>query len=227
MENGKAMVVPGFMDGHAHFLRGGFQLTSVDLRDAATPAEFIARIKAFAAKSEPGEWILLGTWDHEKWPGTPLPDRSWIDSVTPNNPVFVDRLDGHMALANSLALEKAGVTRSTPEIPGGTIVRRPNGEPTGVLKDEAQNPVFAIIPTPSERQSDAALSRAMEWAARASLPWPMWTFPGTRWPPSGEPTRPGSLRPGSACMCRSATGTPWLTRCVHTEPAMTAFESRE
>jgi predicted amidohydrolase YtcJ len=165
MENGKAMVVPGFMDGHAHFLRGGFQLTSVDLRDAATPAEFIARIKAFAAKSKPGEWILGGTWDHENWPGTPLPDRSWIDSVTPNNPVFVDRLDGHMALANSLALEKAGVTRNTREIPGGTIVRRPNGEPTGVLKDEAQNPVFAVIPPPSERQSDAALSRAMEWAA--------------------------------------------------------------
>jgi predicted amidohydrolase YtcJ len=165
MSNGRAMVVPGFMDGHAHFLRGGFQLTSVDLRDAATPAEFITRIKAFAAKSKPGEWILGGTWDHENWPGTPLPDRSWIDSVTPNNPVFVDRLDGHMALANSLALEKAGVTRSTPEIPGGTIVRRPNREPTGVLKDEAQNPVFAIIPTPSERQSDAALIRAMEWAA--------------------------------------------------------------
>jgi predicted amidohydrolase YtcJ len=165
MENGKAMVIPGFMDGHAHFLRGGFQLTSVDLRDAATPAEFIARIKAFAARSKPGEWILGGTWDHENWAGTPLPDRSWIDSVTPNNPVFVDRLDGHMALANSLALEKAGVTRNTREIPGGTIVRRPNGEPTGVLKDEAQNPVFAIIPIPSERQSDAALTRAMEWAA--------------------------------------------------------------
>jgi predicted amidohydrolase YtcJ len=163
--NGKAMVVPGFMDGHAHFLRGGFQLTSVDLRDAASPAEFIARIKAFAAKQQPGEWILLGTWDHEKWPGTPLPDRSWIDSVTPNNPVFVDRLDGHMALANTLALQKAGVSRNTPEVPGGTIVRRPDGEPTGVLKDEAQNPVFAVIPTPSERQSDAALARAMEWAA--------------------------------------------------------------
>ena len=159
------MVVPGFMDGHAHFLRGGFQLTSVDLRDAATPAEFIARIKSFAATSKPGEWILGGTWDHENWPGTPLPDRSWIDSVTPNNPVFMDRLDGHMALANSLALEKAGVTTNTREIPGGTIVRRPSGEPTGVLKDEAQNPVFAVIPLPSERQSDAALTRAMEWAA--------------------------------------------------------------
>jgi predicted amidohydrolase YtcJ len=163
--NGKAMVAPGFMDGHAHFLRGGFQLTSVDLRDADSPAEFIARIKAFAAKLQPGEWILLGTWDHERWPGTPLPDRSWIDSVTPNNPVFVDRLDGHMALANSLALEKAGVTRNTREIPGGTIVRRPNGEPTGLLKDEAQGPVFAVIPVPSKRQSDAALVRAMEWAA--------------------------------------------------------------
>jgi predicted amidohydrolase YtcJ len=163
--NGKAMVAPGFMDGHAHFLRGGFQLTSVDLRDAASPAEFIARIKAFAAKLKPGEWILGGTWDHENWPGTPLPDRSWIDSVTPNNPVFVDRLDGHMALANSLALEKAGVTRNTREIPGGTIVRRRDGEPTGVLKDEAQGPVTAIIPIPSESQSDAALARAMEWAA--------------------------------------------------------------
>lgn len=165
MANGDAMVVPGFMDGHAHFLRGGFQLTSVDLRDAATPAEFIARIKAFAAKSKPGEWILGGTWDHENWPGTPLPDRSWIDSVTPNNPVFVDRLDGHMALANSLALDKAGVTRNTREIPGGTIVRRPDGEPTGILKDEAQGPVAAVIPVPSESQSDAALTRAMEWAA--------------------------------------------------------------
>lgn len=163
--NGKAMIVPGFMDGHAHFLRGGFQLTSVDLRDAASPREFVARIKAFAATLRPGEWILGGTWDHESWPGTPLPDRSWIDSVTPNNPVFVDRLDGHMALANSAALKQAGITRSTREIPGGAIVRRADGEPTGVLKDEAQGPVLAVIPNPSESQSDAALARAMDWAA--------------------------------------------------------------
>ena len=163
--NGKAMVVPGFMDAHAHFLRGGFQLTNVDLRDAATPAEFVARIKAFAATLRPGEWILGGTWDHENWPGTPLPDRSWIDSVTPNNPVFVDRLDGHMALANSVALRKAGVTTSTREIPGGAIIRRADGELTGVLKDEAQGPVMAVIPIPSESQSDTALQRAMDWAA--------------------------------------------------------------
>jgi hypothetical protein len=179
LANGSGMVVPGFMDGHNHFLSGGFQLARVELRDAATPAEFIARLKAYAVKLKPGEWILGGGWDHERWPGTPLPERSWIDSVTPNNPVLVDRLDGHMALANSAALKLARVSRATAEIPGGTIVRGAGGEPTGVLKDEAQNPVLAVIPTPSPTQSDSALARAMKWAASkgvtavadVSVPW--------------------------------------------------------
>ncbi len=179
IRNGKAMVVPGFMDGHAHFLTGGFQLASVDLRNASSPAEFIARLKAHAAKVPPGEWILGGDWDHERWPGTPLPHRSWIDSVTPNNPVFVNRLDGHMALANGAALRLARLSRASRDIPGGMIVRGPGGEPTGVLKDEAQNPVWAVIPTPSPSQSDAALKRAMAWAASkgvtaladVSVPW--------------------------------------------------------
>ena len=177
--NGKAMVVPGFMDGHTHFLTGGFQLASIDLRDAASPAEFTARLKAYAAKLKPGEWILGGDWDHERWPGAPLPRRSWIDSVTPRNPVFVNRLDGHMALANSEALRLARIGRASREIPGGTIVRGPGGEPTGVLKDEAQNPVYAVIPVPTDAQSDAALERAMKWAASkgvtavadVSVPW--------------------------------------------------------
>ncbi len=95
---------PGFMDGHLHFLDGGFQLASVDLRPANTPAEFVERLAAFTSDRKPGEWILGGYWDHERWPGTPLPRREWIDSVTPNNPVFLTRLDGHMALANSAAL---------------------------------------------------------------------------------------------------------------------------
>jgi predicted amidohydrolase YtcJ len=177
--NGKAMVVPGFMDGHTHFLTGGFQLASIDLRDAASPGEFIARLKAYAAKLKPGEWILGGDWDHERWADAPLPQRSWIDSVTPRNPVFVNRLDGHMALANSEALRLARIGRATREIPGGTIVRGPEGEPTGVLKDEAQNPVYAVIPVPTPAQSDAALERAMKWAASkgvtavadVSVPW--------------------------------------------------------
>jgi predicted amidohydrolase YtcJ len=165
ISNGKAMVVPGFMDGHTHFIYGGFQLIQVDLRDANTPQEFVRRIKAYAAKAKPGEWILGGNWDHERWAGTPLPDRSWIDSVTPNNPVFVDRLDGHMTLANSVTLKLAHVDRATKDVPGGTIVRRPNGEPTGVVKDAAQNLVYAVQPTPSPQQSDAAIDRAMHWAA--------------------------------------------------------------
>ena len=159
------LVAPGFMDDHVHLLSGGFQLASVDLRDAATPAEFARRIKTFAATLAPGEWITGGDWDHEKWPGTPLPDRAWIDSVTPRNPVFVNRLDGHMALANSLALQAARLDRAAREIPGGSIVRRPDRELTGVLKDEAMNPVYAVIPAPSPARLDSALVRAMAHAA--------------------------------------------------------------
>lgn len=161
-----AMIVPGFMDGHTHFLDGGFQLASVDLRTADTPEEFTARIAAFAAERKTGEWILGGDWDHERWPGAPLPTRAWIDSVTPNNPVFVNRLDGHMAVANSAALRAAGITKSTRDIPGGEIVRDPRtGEPTGVLKDNAMLPVYTAMPAPTEAQRDAALARAVAYAA--------------------------------------------------------------
>jgi len=162
---GGGLIVPGFMDGHTHFLDGGFQLVSVDLRTADTPEEFTARIAAFAAERKPGEWITGGDWDHERWPGAPLPTRAWIDSVTPNNPVFVNRLDGHMAVANSAALRAAGITKATRDIPGGEIVRDTGtGEPTGLLKDNAMNPVYAAMPSPTEAQMDAALARAVDYA---------------------------------------------------------------
>jgi predicted amidohydrolase YtcJ len=166
LANGSAMVVPGFMDGHLHFIDGGFQLARVDLRPADSPAEFIARLKAYALERRPGEWILGGDWDHERWPGAPLPRRDWIDSVTPNNPVFVNRLDGHMGLANSAALRAAGITRATKDIAGGVIVRDPRtGEPTGILKDGAMGPVEAAVPAPTDRERDAALRRALAFAA--------------------------------------------------------------
>ncbi len=159
------LIVPGFMDGHTHFLDGGFQLISVDLRTANTPEEFTARIAAFAAERKPGEWIYGGDWDHERWPGTPLPRKEWIDSVTPDNPVFVTRLDGHMALANSAALRAAGMTKATRDIAGGVIIRDPRtGEPTGILKDNAQGPVYAAMPAPTAAQQDAALTRALAFA---------------------------------------------------------------
>ena len=93
----------------------------------------------YASKIPKGRWILGGDWDHEKWPGAPLPTKEMIDAATPDNPVFVNRLDGHMALANSLALKMAGVTKETKDPPGGVIVRDKNGEPTGVLKDGAES----------------------------------------------------------------------------------------
>jgi predicted amidohydrolase YtcJ len=164
--NGKGMVVPGFMDGHLHFLSGGFQIARVDLRVAASPAEFIQRLRQHASSLQPGEWITGGDWDHERWPKAPLPERGWIDSVTPNNPVFVNRLDGHMSLANSAALRLAHITRRTRDIPGGTIVRDPRtGEPTGLLKDNARDLVNPVIPTATPSQSDSALARSMRWAA--------------------------------------------------------------
>jgi predicted amidohydrolase YtcJ len=155
------LVIPGFADGHTHMSRGGFQLTSVDLRDAGTPEEFIRRVAAYAKTLRPGEWILGGDWDHELWRGSPLPRRSWIDSVTPNNPVFVNRLDGHMALANSAAIGAAHVTRDTAAPAGGEIVRDPRtGEPLGIFKDAAMDLIDRVIPAPSAEQLDSALARA-------------------------------------------------------------------
>src|SRR5690606_24102625 len=136
IEAAGGMLVPGLIDTHIHFLEGGAGLASVQLRDAKTPEEFVARIEAFAKELAPGEWILNGNWDHEQWGGE-LPTREWIDAVTPDNPVWVNRLDGHMGLANSKALELAGVDADTRDVEGGEIVRNADGEPTGILKDNA------------------------------------------------------------------------------------------
>jgi len=158
------MVVPGFIDSHVHFIDGGFRLSSVQLRNAKTPAEFISRIKAFAATAPAGAWITGGDWDHELWGGE-LPRREWIDSVTPHNPVFVNRLDGHMALANSAALAAGKITRASRDVAGGTIVRDAAGEPTGVLKDNAMDAVNAVSPNPPAELQDRALDAAMAYVA--------------------------------------------------------------
>ncbi|PYV21776.1 MAG: hypothetical protein DMG27_19880, partial [Acidobacteria bacterium] len=131
--------VPGFIDDHVHFMAGGFQLLEVNLKDAPNEAEFVRRLAEKAKSLPPGQWIEGGNWDEEAWPDAKLPTRWMIDPVTPNNPVFISRYDGHAALANSLALKLAGVAKETPEPAGGVIVRDPKtGEPTGVFKDAAQ-----------------------------------------------------------------------------------------
>jgi predicted amidohydrolase YtcJ len=160
------LVLPGFNDAHVHFMSGGFQLSSVDLRDANTPQEFAERIRDFAAKLPKGRWITGGDWDHERWPDAKLPTRELIDRYTLDTPVFVNRLDGHMALANSLALKLAGVTREAKDPDGGVIVRDlKTGEPTGVLKDAAQSFVWKVIPAASFEEKLAAARAATNHAA--------------------------------------------------------------
>jgi predicted amidohydrolase YtcJ len=164
---GRALL-PGLIDSHVHFIDGGFKLSSVELRDAATPEEFARRIGEFAQTVPAGTWITGGDWDHEMWGGE-LPRKDWVDALTPEHPVFVNRLDGHMSLANTVAMRAAGIDGDggrTDDPPGGEIVRDPaTGEPAGVFKDEAMGLIGAAMPQPSE----AELDRAMEAATRHAL----------------------------------------------------------
>jgi predicted amidohydrolase YtcJ len=152
------LVLPGFNDAHVHWLEGGFSLTNVNLRLASSPEEFSRMLGEYAKKQPKGSWIIGGRWDHERWPAAPLPTKEMINSVTGDHPVFVNRLDGHMALANSLALKLAGITSATKDVPGGVIVRdHKTGEPTGILKDAAMELVDKVMP---ERSFDEKLQAA-------------------------------------------------------------------
>jgi hypothetical protein len=164
IDAGGAMVVPGFIDSHIHFLEGGVGLSSVQLRDAKTPSEFTRRIAEFVKTAPPGAWITNGDWDHEWWGGE-LPSRDWIDAVTPNNPVWVSRLDHHMSLANGAAMRLAGVTGDTPDVEGGTIVRDARGEPTGIFKDNAERLVSRVRPRLTRDEERRALEAAMRYVA--------------------------------------------------------------
>ncbi|MGB7331796.1 MAG: amidohydrolase family protein, partial [Terriglobales bacterium] len=136
---GGKRLLPGFNDAHVHFTDGGAQLDNVELNDATSPQEFARRIGEHATKTAKGEWVLGGDWDETKWNPAELPTKELIDAATPETPVAVSRYDGHMVLANSLALKLAGITAQTPEPAGGVIVRDKQGNPTGALKDAAED----------------------------------------------------------------------------------------
>ena len=159
-------VVPGFNDSHVHLLGGGESLITVQLGDANSQAEFRRRIGDYAKKLPKGTWVRDGLWDHQRWSPAELPTRELIDDVTADNPVFVWRVDGHMALANSAALKLAGVDRNTKDVPGGEIVRDSEGNPTGILKDAATALIEKIMPPLSEHELDEAMKAAMKEAAR-------------------------------------------------------------
>jgi predicted amidohydrolase YtcJ len=165
VDAGGKLLLPGFNDSHVHFITGGSQLDNVQLNDAASAQEFVKRVGEHARTMPKGEWMLGGDWDETKWTPADLPTRQMLDAVTPNNPVFLSRYDGHMGVANSAALKLAGITKATPEVPGGTIVRDARGEPAGGLKDAAMNYIYKVIPKLSAEQRARAAARALAHAA--------------------------------------------------------------
>lgn len=163
------LALPGFIDNHLHFVKGSLELTGVQLRDAADAGDFARRVAEAARSAGPGAWVTGGGWDEQRWQVPDVPTRSIIDDLTPESPVFVTRLDLHMGLANSVALRLAGITRETPDPPGGTIVRDGRGEPTGLLKDAAMPLVHRIVPPPGDAARREAMRRGLREAARLGV----------------------------------------------------------
>ena len=163
VDAGDGLVVPGMIDAHIHLIDGGLHLTSVQLRDADSKEEFARRIGEFAKQPRrAGAWITGGDWDHTLWGGE-QPDRNWIDAVTPDMPVWITRLDGHMALANSAAMRAAGVGDDVKDVPGGEIVRDANGRPTGLFKDNAMSLIGRAEPPISHADRLDATVAAMKY----------------------------------------------------------------
>jgi predicted amidohydrolase YtcJ len=165
IDAGGKLLLPGFNDAHVHFIQGGAQLEQVQLTDTATPEEFAKRIAAQVKKTPKGEWILGGRWDETKWPKPELPTKDLVDPVTGDTPIFVERYDGHEALANSAAMKLAGIDAKTPEVPGGVIMRDASGNPTGVFKDAAMPLIYKAIPPMTHEQRLRAARGALKHAA--------------------------------------------------------------
>jgi predicted amidohydrolase YtcJ len=162
IDAGEGLVVPGLIDSHVHLVDGGLNLKNVQLRDARTREEFVRRIGDFARGLEEGEWILGGDWDHTLWGGE-VPDRAWIDAVTPKNPLWLYRVDGHMGLANSAALVAAEIDESIDEVEGGEIERDATGRLTGVFKDDAMPLIEEAIPDDTMQDRLDAVVAAMDY----------------------------------------------------------------
>ncbi len=136
---GGRTVLPGLIDAHCHVASlGSFGLGRIDLSEARSYKDLVAAVAARVKEAQPGEWIVGGRWDHENWPGRKLPTHHKLSEVSPNNPVWLTRVDGHAGLANAAAMKLAGITRDTPDPAGGEIIRDDGGDPTGIFVDNAE-----------------------------------------------------------------------------------------
>lgn len=158
-----ATVTPGLIDPHVHVISAGLSLSRLDLRSIKSKAEFVERVAKAAAKLTPGQWVLGANWDESAWGGE-APAASWLDAVTPHNPVFLTRSDSHQGVANSLALAAAGLGKATADVAGGVIHRDASGHPTGLLADAAMTLVTSHIPSVGKKERQAALQAAQRHA---------------------------------------------------------------
>ncbi|KAL8555259.1 hypothetical protein ACS0TY_003170 [Phlomoides rotata] len=159
----KKIAVPGFIDSHVHLISGGLQMARVELHGVSQKDHFVNKVKEAASNMQPGSWLLGGGWNNDLWGGE-LPMASWINDITPENPVWLSRMDGHMGLANSLALKLAEISNNTLDPDGGVVVRNSVGEPTGLLIDSAMKLVLPCIPEVSVEERREALLRASKHA---------------------------------------------------------------
>jgi len=158
---GGHFVMAGFNDAHMHLADAGLQKLNVDLSGVKTLDELRQRVLAKVEKAKPGEWILGGGWDETMWPVPALPSRWDLDEVSAGHPVFLDRVDGHLAVANTRALQLASITIASKDPPGGQIDRNENGEPTGILREGAQHAVRVVIPKPTHEKRREAIELAL------------------------------------------------------------------
>jgi len=163
---GGRFVMPGFNDAHAHLAAGGAEKLNVDLKDVKSLDEFRARIRAKVETAKPGDWVLGGGWDENRWPVKALPTRWDVDEVSAKHPVFLERVDGHIAVANTQALKLASITIASRDPRGGKIDRDSNGQPNGILRERAREAVTNVIPPPTHDRRMEAMEAALAEAAR-------------------------------------------------------------
>src|SRR2546423_12937456 len=162
-------VMPGFNDAHMHLTEAGFKKLTVDLTGTRSLQEFQDRLRKHLETAAPHEWITGSGWDETLWPGSHLPTRNDIDEVVSNHPVFLVRIDGHVAVANSLALKMAHVTLASKDPDGGELARDASGEPSGILRETAQSVVAFLIPTPTPEKHRQAIEAALQDIARSGV----------------------------------------------------------
>lgn len=162
------LVTPGFNDAHVHFLRGALALLSVNVEGTKSLSEAQAKVVAKVKELKPGEWVIGRGWDHTIWKQN-FPTKADLDLIAPDNPVFLVRVDGHVAWVNSAALKLAGIDKNTKNPEGGEIERDASGEATGILKETAQGLVTNLIPQPTAEQMTRGLELALDMARRFGI----------------------------------------------------------